>query len=253
VSGEVTARGFTASAEHRDFFRFEHPYHDPPTTLRQHVWTSLNRVNGQVLADIPDDDVNGTLVSLEWAHGGFTEMHGSWSTLDEDAGPDRFTEIFGEGKATWRERVFVTGAAAESELTLGTALEERISGLGEVVVEFDERNSLSLATEWTEAQASDELTNAFQEPHRFTERIFSASWGRSPWLNLTFTYEDTDEGDPTETRDDWANVVAEVAVADGHDVVLSWGSERGGWKCTGGVCFFEPEFEGAKIKWVGRF
>jgi hypothetical protein len=44
-----------------------------------------------------------------------------------------------------------------------------------------------------------------------------------------------------------------VAVAEGHDVMLSYGSERGGWKCTGGVCFFEPEFEGFKVKWVGRF
>ena len=35
--------------------------------------------------------------------------------------------------------------------------------------------------------------------------------------------------------------------------MLSYGSERGGWKCTGGVCFFEPEFEGFKVKWVGRF
>jgi hypothetical protein len=253
VAGEVTVSRFTLSAEHRDFFRFEHRFHDPPPTLRQHPWTSLNRVNGQVLSDIPDDDVNGTLVQAEWAPGSFTVVQGSWARLTEDDGPDEFTEVYGEGKSTWREQVFLTAAAAESELRIGTTVEERISGLGEAVVELSDVNSLSLGLEWTEAQASDDLTAAFRFPVRFQERIASVSWGRSPWLNLTVTHEDTDEDDPAEARDDWTNVLAEVQVADGHDVVLSYGSERGGWKCTGGVCFFEPEFEGMKVKWVGRF
>jgi len=253
VAGQVTMENVTLSAEHRDFFRFEHEFHDPPTTLRQHLWTSLNRVNGQVLSDIPDDDVIGTLVQADWAPGPFTNVQGSWARLEEDSGPDEFTEIYGEAKSTWRERVFATGAAAESELTLGTLREERITGLGEVVGEIDDVNSLAVVLEWTEVQVSDERTSAFRLPDRFRERILAVSWGRSPWLNLTVTHEDTDEDDPTEDRDRWTNAFAQVTVAGGHDVVLSYGSERGGWKCTGGVCFFEPEFEGVKVKWVGRF
>ena len=253
VSGRVTSHNVTASGEYRDFFRFEHRFHDPPTTLRQQPWTSLNRVNGQVLADIPDDDVNGTLVQLEWAPGTFTALQASWAHLDEDAGSDAFTERYAEAKTTWRERVFVTGATARSKQELGTATEERISGMGEVVTELDETNSVAMTLEWTEVQASDELTSAFRFPDRFRERIMAVSWGRSPWLNLTLTHEDTDKDDTSETRDHWTNVLAEIVVANGHDLVLSYGSERGGWKCTGGVCFFEPEFEGAKIKWVGRF
>ena len=253
VAGEVTASNVTVSAEHRDFFRFEHEFHDPPTTLQQHPWTSLNRVNGQVLADIPDDDVNGTLLQAEWAPGTFTVFRGSWARLDEDEGPDNFTEIFGQAKTTWRERVFVTAATAESELEVGSVFEERISGLGELVVELTDVNSLSFGVEWTEVQASDRVTAPYEYPDRYRERIFSVSWGRSPWLNLTVTREDTTEDDPAEPRDDWMNVLAEVAVASGHDLQISYGSERGGWKCTGGVCFFEPEFEGFKVKWVGRF
>jgi hypothetical protein len=253
VAAEVTAFGATLSGEYRDFFRFEHRYHDPPTTLRQHPWTSLNRVNGQVLADIPDDDVNGRIVQLDWSRGGFTEVSTSFARLDEDEGPDRFTEWFGSGKTTWRERVHVNGGVAETELRLGTNHEERITGVGETIVEVDEANSLTLQVEWAEVQTSNELTQSFDFARRFRERIFSASWGHSPWLSLTVTHEDTDEDDPAEARDDWTNILAELAVASGHDVVLSYGSERGGWKCTGGVCFFEPEFEGIKVKWVGRF
>ena len=253
VSAEVTAGGFTVSGEHRDYRRFEHRYHDPPTTLRQHTWTSLNRVIGQVLSDIPDDDANGTLAQAGWAKSEFTVLQGSWAQLDEDLGADKFTEVYGEAKTTWKERLFLTGAAAESELNFGNTTEERISGLGETVVQMDDANSLTLDVEWTEVQTSDESTQAFQNPARFHERIFAGSWGHSPWLSATVTYEDSDEDDPSEPRDNWLNGVVAIAVAEGHDVTLTYGSERGGWKCTGGVCFFEPEFEGFKVKWVGRF
>ncbi len=253
VAADVTVHGVTLSGEYRDFFRFDHRYNDPPTTLRQHPWTSLNRVNGQVLQDIPDDDANGHLVQLDWSRGGLTEISASFARLDQDEGPDRFTELFGFGKTEWRERIHVTGGVAESELKLGTNREERISGVGEAAFEVDESNSVTFQMEWAEVQTSSELTQAFEFSERFHERIFAVSWGRSPWLNLTVAREDTGEDDPTETRDHWANIFAELAVASGHDVVLSYGSERGGWKCTGGVCFFEPEFEGIKVKWIGRF
>ena len=251
VSGLVSLGGFTVSAEWKDFLKFEHEFHDPPTTLRQHTWTMLNRENGQILSDIPDDDVNGFLVDAEYAAGLFTTFLGSYSRLEKDDSGDTFWEAYGEAKGTWRERVFGTAGGAESEFAFGNIFEERLSGFGEVIVELDDANSLTLGAEWAEVQESNTATQAFEFPEEFRERIFYLSWGRSPWLNLTVSYEDT--GDPSESRDDWTTVVAEIAVADGHDVLLSYGSERGGWKCTGGVCFFEPEFEGLKLRWVARF
>jgi hypothetical protein len=260
VSALVSVKNVTVSGEYRDFFKFEHEYHDPPTTLRQHTWTLLNRVNGTILTDLPDENVSGYLVEGEYTHDLFTtfqvsfsELDGNVRAVDRDDKPDDFWELYGEAKGTWQEKVFFTAAAAESESEIGSLFEERISGFGEVVFDWRERNSLSLGLEWSEIQASDRATQSFRFPEEFRERIFSASYGRSPWLNLTLSYEDTTEDDPTESRDDWVSVLAEIAIADNHDVNLSWGSERGGWKCTGGVCFFEPEFEGLKVKWVARY
>ncbi len=253
VAAEVYWEGASLAVEHRDFFRFEHEYHDPPTTLRQHTWTSLNRANGQVLADIPDEDVQGNLVQASYSYDLFTSFQGSFAKLDRGDNDDQFTEWYGEAKGTWKEKAFLTAAAAESELEFGTLFEERISGLGELIVELDDLNSLTFGVEWTEVQESNDVTQSFEFPVEFSERIFSVSWGRSPWLNLTVTHETTTEDDPTEDRDDWTTALAEIAVADNHDVEISFGSEKGGWKCTGGVCFFEPEFEGLKVKWVSRF
>jgi hypothetical protein len=253
VSAVATYGSVTVSGEVRDMFRFEHPYNDPPTSLRQHTWSLLNREAGQALQDIPDDDVKGYGAEAEWAPGLFTTFLGSFGRLDADRSDDGFWELYGEGKSTWREIVFVTAAASESEFRFGTQKDERISGFGEVVVQLDAVNSVSLGVEWAEARIVDSLTQDFLRPEDFRERIFSASFGRSPWLQVTATLEDTTEDDPTEPRSRWFNALAEIAVAEGHDVQVSYGAERGGWKCTGGVCFFEPEFEGLKLKWVGRY
>lgn len=253
LAGEATVADITVSGEFRDFYRFEQGYNDPPTTLRQHTWTMPNRSNGQVLADIQDDDVQGYLAQVEYAYDYFHTLQASWSKLDRGDNDDQFWEVYGEAKGNWRERVFLTAAGLESELDYGADFEERLSGFGEVIVELDDINSVSVGVEWSEVQRSSEATASFEFPEEFRERIVSASWGRSPWLNLTVSYEDSTEDDPTTDKDSWVTLFAEIAVAENHDLTLSAGSERGGWKCTGGVCFYEPEFEGLKVKWVARF
>lgn len=253
VSALASVGSLTLSGEFRDMYRFEHEYNDPPTSLKQHPWTLLSRESGEALQDIPDDDVKGYLGEAEYSAGLFTAFSASVGRIDADASDDAFWEVYGEAKSTWKEKAFVTAAAAESEFRFGSLFDERIAGFGEVVVDLDGVNSLSFGTEWSEVQTSSSVTQAFEFPEEFRERVFSASFGRSPWLQLTVTYEDTTERNTGEPRDDWLSVLAEIAVAEGHDVQLSYGSERGGWKCTGGVCFFEPEFEGLKVKWVGRY
>jgi hypothetical protein len=253
ASAILSAGGATLSAEYKDFEEFEHDYHDPPTALRQHTWTLLNRESGTVLAVILDDDVRGALVEAEYSHDLFTTFVASYSELDRQNKDDRFWEAFGEAKGTWQERVDVTVAAAESEFDSDTELtfEERIFGFGEIVGKFDDTNSLTAGIEWATVQRVDRTTAEYEFPADFDERILSLSYGRSPGLSLTVNYEKT--GDPQELRDAWTSFVAEVAVAEAHNFLISYGSERGGWKCTGGVCFFEPEFEGFKLRWVARF
>ncbi|HMB71465.1 MAG TPA: DUF6029 family protein [bacterium] len=253
VSALASLGSLTVSGEVRDMYRFEHGYNDPPTSLKQHPWTLLSREAGQAIQDIPDDDVKGYLGEAEYAAGLFTAFSASIGRVDADASDDSFWEAYGEAKTTWQEKAFFTAAAAESEFRIGTLFEERIGGFGEIVLDLDGTNSLTFGMEWMEARSSSSVTQDFEFPEEFHERIFSVSWGRSPWLQLTATYEESSEEDTGEPRDDWLSFLAEIAVADGHDVQLSYGSERGGWKCTGGVCFFEPEFEGLKVKWVGRY
>ncbi|NNE43898.1 MAG: hypothetical protein HKN12_06800, partial [Gemmatimonadetes bacterium] len=253
VSALASFGNVTVSGEFRDMFRFEHPYNDPPTSLRQQTWTLLNRETGQALQDIPDDDLAGYSGEVEYLAGFFTTFLASFGRLDAENSDDQFWEFYGEAKTTWKERVFFTAAAAESEFEFGTAFDERLSYFGEIVTDIDDRSSLAVGFEFADARIVDRVTQDFVAPEEFEERIFFVSFGRSPWLQLTVTHETSTEEDIEGTRDDWTTLLAEIAVADGHDVQISYGAERGGWKCTGGVCFFEPEFEGLKLKWIGRY
>ena len=251
VAAVASVRGFTFSGEFRDYEKFDHEFHDPPTALKQHTWTLLNRVNGVVQTDIDDDDVQGWLAEGEYSFGLFSSARASYSHAEPDDGESSFWEAYGEAKGTWQERAFVTAAASESEFDYLGVFEERIGGFGELVFEVDDRNSLSAGVEWVEATESDESTAAFAYPREYRDRIFSLSYGRSPWVSLTVLYEDTT--DENETADEWVMAQAEIVLGDSQDLIVSFGKERGGWKCSGGICFFEPEFEGLKVRWTARY
>ncbi|MDP6461556.1 MAG: DUF6029 family protein, partial [Gemmatimonadota bacterium] len=90
-----------------------------------------------------------------------------------------------------------------------------------------------------------------QYPREWRDRILNLTYARSPWLTMTLSHEDTT--DEEQERSDWLFLQAEIMLDSGNDVVLTAGSERGGWKCSGGVCWYEPEFQGVKVKWVSRF
>jgi hypothetical protein len=251
VSGLIASHGFSLSGEYRDYSNFEHQFHDPPTALKQHTWTLLNRINGQVQQDINDNDAEGFLMEGSYSAGLFTSVTSSYSEVRKDVGRDEFWEVFGEGKTHWKERMFFTAAAAESEFKVGTVFEENIGVFGEIVGELNEIESLTANVEWNDVRESDSITQAFQEPIDFSDRVFSLSYGRSPWLSLTASYEETT--DPREEDQKFFSGVAEINIVQNHDLVVTYGKERGGWKCSGGVCFFEPEFEGLKLRWVARY
>ena len=241
------------TAEYRNFRKFEHDYHDPPTTLKEHTWTLLNRENGQVLSDIPDDDVEGYLGEVQFSPGLFTTFQAALGRLERDENDDEFWQAYGEAKTHVNEVVFVTAAASESEFRFGNIFDERIGGYGEVIAHWTQALSLTVGVEWSEIQESNSVTADYEFPLEYRERIFYASLGRSPWLNLTVTHEDTTEDDPSEPRNDWTMLTLELNLGSNHDLIASYGAEKAGWKCTGGICFFEPEFEGFKLRWVGRF
>ena len=42
-------------------------------------------------------------------------------------------------------------------------------------------------------------------------------------------------------------------ISDQHDVSVLYGRRAAGFVCVGGVCRFEPEFEGVEVRLLSRF
>ena len=59
--------------------------------------------------------------------------------------------------------------------------------------------------------------------------------------------------DESEDRSVWAMFEVKSLLADDLELGVSLGSERGGLKCSGGVCRVEPEFSGARVRLTTYF
>jgi hypothetical protein len=54
-------------------------------------------------------------------------------------------------------------------------------------------------------------------------------------------------------RDFWLFGEVRASVTDDIEVALGVGSEKGGKKCSGGICFTEPEFVGVRLRFITYF
>jgi hypothetical protein len=132
--------------------------------------------------------------------------------------------LYASGEATGKftERT-IAGASFEFEVTADQVIEATV-----------------------EAQTTD-------EPDGTSYEDYIASVAYYPGLDLTLiaTAERT-TADSAE-RDSWFMAEVRKLLSDDFEVSLSAGTERGGKKCTGGVCFVEPAFEGARLRFTRFF
>jgi hypothetical protein len=92
-----------------------------------------------------------------------------------------------------------------------------------------------------------------EDPDGKSYRDYIASLAYYPGLDLTVigTVERTTQ--ETADRDSWFMVEVRKLLSDDFEASVSAGTERGGKKCTGGVCFVEPAFEGARLRFTRFF
>jgi hypothetical protein len=92
-----------------------------------------------------------------------------------------------------------------------------------------------------EAGRTDDVTGLDWE-----DTIASLTWYPGADLTVFATFEATTS--EIETRDAWLIGEVKKRVSDQVEVALAVGTERGGKKCAGGVCRYEPEFEGVRLR-----
>lgn len=225
-------------AEFKNYYRFENAIINPPTCVKEHLWTLMNRVTHLVnLNDERGWIIEGVLTLPE----NITLDGGASEARHRDGGLSHW-EIFGQ--ADYIRSDLLSAALAVSwsrEYELGKftehfswAVDSDVS-LGEQVLEF------TLEGQNTE------------EPSGYKFRDLLTSIAYYPRYNVTLVglFEHTTRDDLG--RDTWFFAEARVTIADGYEVSLGGGTERGGKKCAGGICFDEPEFAGLKARFLTYF
>ncbi len=81
--------------------------------------------------------------------------------------------------------------------------------------------------------------------YRDTELRLGLGWG--PWGTITFKRQTRSTGGK------WQGVELAARLDQGLDLLAFYGSQQGKMVCSGGICRYEPEFEGFKVLILARF
>jgi hypothetical protein len=238
VGGSYAASWVSLLAEYKNYYRFENAIINPPTCIKEHLWTLMNRVTHLVnLNDERGWIIEGVLTLPEDV------------TLDLGASEARnrdhdlvHWEMFGQADYLRSDLLSAALAASWSREYESGKFTEHLSG----AVDTD----ISLGEQVLEVTFEGQRT---EEPSGLKFEDFLTSIAYYPRYNVTLVglFEHTTRGD--EGRDTWFFVDLRLTIADAYEVSLGGGTERGGKKCAGGICFDEPEFAGLKVRFLTYF
>lgn len=231
------------------------PYNLPPSAIRDHTYTLLNR-HPHVLD--PDDE-KGYQLEGSLRIGNHTLLGNLSHTRNRDDADvfNYFDEIYGE-----------------FELALGA-----VGPLDDVTVinAYDYQKSFAsgltpdpfrrLHTSIHEARLITDPINSFrvQFEHQHNESDLEGEfdswfglleWSRSPDLTLNLVGETSNRSDVQLAAGERADALYGIVsyhVSENHDVSVLYGSRLAGFVCVGGVCRLEPEFEGIEVRLLSRF
>jgi len=255
------------------------PFQNPPTAQREHTSTLISRyphvvdfndeVGGQIdVVYAPNSEMtftlNGSIASRHYQYQDidtgnavtYQRIDRSNSIIPELDDPfSPFWELFLEGEYYITPEIYTKLAFDRQSNTLYNQLNPQASEkilTSTVPVEFkytfDNVNTLKLVYEHQWVNNSIRI-----EEKSFTNQLISLSYSRSPYISATFGFEFTnDEEEPT-GKDSW--YIGEVAykINESNTVNVSYGSERGGLRCTNGICRFVQPFQGMRLGIATQF
>jgi hypothetical protein len=234
----------TLFGEVKDYEDFSSYVINAPTCVRDHLFTLMNRATYQ-----PDlNDERGFLVEGSAPLGDALYLTGGASEARNHDSDLRHWEMFGHatydfgaatvGLAGSMSREYLFGAGGAS----GKFTEHRI-GAAEAEFPLTAEHTIELTVE---AQTVDEPSGDSYEDY-----IAAGAWYMGSDLTLTALFEGTSA--ESEDRSRWTMLSIKRYFPGELEVELGVGTERGGKKCTGGTCYFEPEFEGVRLRFTKYF
>jgi hypothetical protein len=239
ITGSLYTSRLSLVAEYKDFERFEHMLVNPPTCVKDHLWALMNRVTHEV--DL--DDERGFLGEGTITVSDRTLLTGGASEARTQAGGLEHWEIYGQMQQTEAVWGLETLAASWSRSYASGKYTEHITG----VVDTD-------FAPWQ--QADMEVTvqaQRIKNPSGETFENYLGTVACYPGQSTTVSLQLETSTQENIGRDFWAFGLVRVALVDDFEVSMGAGTQREGRKCSGGICFTEPEFAGMRLRFSKSF
>ncbi|MFH1502194.1 MAG: DUF6029 family protein [Candidatus Eisenbacteria bacterium] len=239
ATGTLELGWLTLFGEFKDYERFEHYLVSPPTAVRDHAYTLMNRATYQIKLD----DERGFLVEGSAPVGDVLFLTGGASEARNHDGDLSHWEIFSQVDHSFAGPV--TGGLGWSwsrEYELG-AFTEHMTGAADVYLTLGDGRVVETSFE----------TQRAEDPAGVTWNDYLGSLTVYPGTDITLALNLEATTDETQERDVWTMVEVRALLPEDVEASFSMGTERGGKKCSGGVCYYEPEFEGARIRLAKYF
>ncbi|MFH1312324.1 MAG: DUF6029 family protein [Candidatus Eisenbacteria bacterium] len=239
LSGSLATNLLTLLGEYKDYDRFENTLVNPPICVKEHVWILMNRVTHQVSFD----NERGFLLEGTLSASENVQLTGGASEARTQGGSLGHWEIFGQVDQPlpgWGIRSF---AGSWSREYLYGKFTENISCGLDLEISLPSQHVVEVGIE----------AQTIKEPSLDSHENYMASAALYPWPSVTLAATGeltTEEG---LERDKWLFGEARVSVGGDFEVSLGAGSERGGKKCSGGICYTEPEFAGVRLRFSAFF
>jgi len=232
---------FALTAEFKDYENFQSLYNEPPTVVKTHSWTLLNR---QTHVSELNDEV-GWQAEGSWSPGIESGVTVNVARSDNHARNDlfRYRQVTLEGRHRLGENGPRFRALADWSRDILKGDDDRWTAGGEAEFFLDAENSVAAIVEYQEVDRLFAATDV--------HRLVTLEYQRSPWLTLTFQGETARE--PQDGRDTWSSITANVSWDGRHNLNVFAGRRPAGLLCTGGYCFYAAAFDGVELRLISRF
>jgi len=252
--------GFGLSLEGKDYDDFtlldaadgRESINNPPSLTREHLYTLLNRY--PYLRDA--DSERGYQVEGHWSGGDGWSVVLNNAYTENQRGRRLFREFYGHvERREWGPWFVRAGLDRRDVYDVDLQREQRLwTVVGEAVWHRDARHAVSLKLE---QQHVEDTGNGFGSRGEFNQQFTTLEYSVSPRWTWAAILETNDkypaQRDSREAAGPFPAVQISYATDGGSQFTLWAGKRLGGYFCAGGVCKYEPAFEGVELFGTVRY
>lgn len=239
TSANLLIDAFSLSAEFKDYENYSLQegliYNNPPTVVREHLFTLLNRhqlvqnANGECgyLLEASYPVIEDGILTLNTNH--------TWNKNEQDL----YREFYGQFEWDYPENWKWIWAAGQQK-----DLEARyLNFVGSTSWKYDEHYAVKFVAEHQHVKIN--LT-----ARQFYSQAYALSFSKANRFTVSLLTERTTEQHISKKF--WAGLQFDAHIAGQFDVTLFGGTRREGKICAGGICVQKPEFKGVEVTLIAR-